>query len=174
MATATDFNTALARVLSYEGGYVNNPADPGGATNYGVTQKVFDAWRAAHGQPATSVRNITAADVKSIYFRNYWLASGADKLPMPLALVHFDAAVNTGVGQAGRFLAKADGDSTRYLAIRRDFYKDLAVSKPALAQFLPGWLKRVQSLAASPIGISVGLVLVIIGMVWLAQRPGRG
>ena len=54
MPTA-EFIDALPFVLQWEGGYVNHPNDPGGATNKGVTQKVYDAWRAKNGLPAREV-----------------------------------------------------------------------------------------------------------------------
>ena len=61
------FDTALAFALRWEGGYVNHPADPGGATNKGVTQRAYDAWRVRRGQTKRDVRAITGAEVHAIY-----------------------------------------------------------------------------------------------------------
>lgn len=172
MATAADFASALTQVLRYEGGFVNDPADPGGATNKGVTQKVYDAWRARQGLSQQSVARITASEAGAIYFSDYWLKSGADKLPMPLALVHFDTAVNMGVGAADTLLAGANGDVTTYLALRKQRYEAIAAARPASQKFLAGWLARVESLArtaaASP-GTTVGIVGLLV-LAYLAAR----
>jgi lysozyme family protein len=64
--TATNFPQSLSYVLENEGGYVNHPADPGGATNKGVTQAVYDDWRAARGLMKQSVRLIAPPEVSAI------------------------------------------------------------------------------------------------------------
>ena len=145
------FDKALAFTLRWEGGYVNHPADPGGATNKGVTQKVYDAWRTAHGHPAQSVKDITDAEVHDIYRDNYWVKAGCAELPEPLDLVQFDSAVNHGVGRAIKFLMQARGANPEhpvaaYIGFREAFYRDLAQRKPAMAVFLKGWLRRVDAL----------------------------
>ena len=62
-----NYDKCLALVLRYEGGYINHPDDPGGPTNKGVTQEVYDGWRKAHNQQTQSVRNISMDEVGGIY-----------------------------------------------------------------------------------------------------------
>lgn len=103
-ATGSRFDRALAAVLLHEGGYVNHPKDPGGATNKGVTQAVYDDWRARQGQPKRSVREIEQGEVGAIYRRDYWDRVKADDLPAGVDYAVFDYAVNSGVNRASRFL----------------------------------------------------------------------
>ena len=60
----SNFERSLAVVLRFEGGWSNHPSDPGGATMKGVTQEVYDRWRAKRGEPKQSVRNITELEVR--------------------------------------------------------------------------------------------------------------
>jgi lysozyme family protein len=99
-----NYAASLAAVLKFEGGYVNHPRDPGGATNKGVTQNTYNSWRKRQGLPAQSVKNITQAEVESIYRRDYWDAVRGDDLPSGVDLATFDYAVNSGVGRAVRSL----------------------------------------------------------------------
>lgn len=108
---ASSFGAALARVLRHEGGFSDHPADPGGPTQKGVTQRVYDAYRARKGQPARSVRLLEEAELVEIYRRQYWDAVRADDLPAGLDYAVFDAAVNSGPAQAGKWLQRAAGVS---------------------------------------------------------------
>jgi lysozyme family protein len=103
------FTDSLPFVLRWEGGYVNDPDDPGGATNKGITQKVYDGWRRRQGRAEQTVRNITDAEVQAIYEADYWMPPRCDLLQRQLDLVQFDTAVNMGVGRAVRFLQGALG-----------------------------------------------------------------
>lgn len=140
------FESALALTLRFEGGYVNHPADPGGATSRGVTQRTYDAWLLKNGMPATDVKDIPDKDVADIYRTEYWQRAKCDALPEPLATLHFDAAVNHGPKQANEFLKGSGGDPTLYLTLREAFYHRLVLKRPAMAVFLRGWLKRVEKL----------------------------
>src|SRR5690349_1648581 len=102
-----NFDASLAAVLHHEGGYVNHPRDPGGATNKGVTQKTYDNWRVDHGLPPQSVRLITPAEVMAVYKRRYWDAVKGDSLPAGLDYCLFDLAVNSGPVRAITFLQEA-------------------------------------------------------------------
>jgi lysozyme family protein len=108
-----NFNSALTHVLIFEGGYSDNPADPGGATNRGITRAVLASWR---GQAVNKqdVRALTKAEAADIYRARYWNAARCDQLPGGLDLAVFDCAVNQGPARAARFLqqaaqVKADG-----------------------------------------------------------------
>lgn len=104
-----NFDKALAAVLVHEGGYVNHPKDPGGATNKGITQKVYSDWRFAHDLPSRSVKDITDAEVMAIYKHLYWDAIKGDELPAGVDYAAFDFAVNSGVSRAARYLQEAAG-----------------------------------------------------------------
>lgn len=107
--TASSFDEALKRVLVHEGGYVNHPKDPGGATNKGVTQRVYDGWRDRLKLPRQSVRYIKDQEVSDIYRRQYWDAIRGDDLPRGFDYSTFDAAVNSGVSQGAKWLQRALG-----------------------------------------------------------------
>jgi len=106
MAT-TNFAPALKAVLVHEGGWSDNPRDNGGATMYGVTQRVYDAFRDRAHKTRQSVRAITYAEVEVIYRQQYWDVVRGDKLPHGIDYVVFDAAVNSGPRQAVRWLQRA-------------------------------------------------------------------
>ncbi len=102
-----NFAKALKAVLVHEGGYSNHPSDPGGATNMGITQKVYDAWRIGRGLQPRSVKGIDKAEVAKIYEVQYWAACQCDELPNGVDYVVFDWAVNSGVSRAVKGLQKA-------------------------------------------------------------------
>lgn len=108
------FSNVLPLVLAHEGGYVNHPKDPGGATNKGVTQRVYDSYRRNRGLDTRSVKQITRAEVHDIYKRQYWDMCNADDLPAGLDYAVFDYAVNSGPNRAVKDLqrvvkARVDG-----------------------------------------------------------------
>jgi uncharacterized protein YgiM (DUF1202 family) len=91
------FAKSLAFVLRWEGGWADNPADPGGATMKGITIGTYTRWRAAHGQAAPTkaqLRAISDDEVSAIYKAWYWEESGADTMAWPMCLAHFDLAAN--------------------------------------------------------------------------------
>lgn len=142
----TDFDRSMKFVSHWEGGFVDNPADPGGRTNMGVTQKTYDAWREQNSLPQQDVKLLTRGEADAIYKDHYWDAANCDALRWPLCLVHFDTAVNLGVGRAQRMLKESAQDVHGYLHLRRNYYTSLANQKPKLAVFLNGWLNRVRAL----------------------------
>lgn len=107
--SASNFDEALKRVLIHEGGYVNHPKDPGGATNKGVTQRVYDGYRDRLGLKRQSVRMISSNEVADIYKRQYWDAIRGNDLPAGVDYCTFDAAVNSGAAQAAKWLQRAVG-----------------------------------------------------------------
>jgi lysozyme family protein len=104
---AQNYDKALKEILKHEGGYVNHPKDPGGATNYGITQRVYDAYRRERGVGIRSVKMIEIFERDTIYRVQYWDAIKGDKLPSGLDLAVFDFAVNSGVSRALKFLQQA-------------------------------------------------------------------
>jgi lysozyme family protein len=97
-----NIDQAFTELLKYEGGYSNNPADPGGETNHGVTKRVA----VANGYTGAMI-DLRIDQAKLIYAKNYWLPIHADTLPAELRYSVFDAAVNSGVTQATKWLQRA-------------------------------------------------------------------
>ncbi|QFR31733.1 glycoside hydrolase family 108 protein [Ancylobacter sp. TS-1] len=107
--TASSFDEAIRRVLVHEGGYADHPADPGGATMKGITQRVYDGWRCRRGEEVRAVRLIAPGEVAAIYRRQYWEAVRADELPAGVDYCVFDAAVHSGPVQAAKWLQRGLG-----------------------------------------------------------------
>lgn len=101
--------TVLKTTLSEEGGFSNNPKDPGRATMQGVTQATYDAWRKRCGQVTRSVRSMEPTERDSIYREQYWLAIRGPELPSGIDLLMFDEAVNSGPVRAIRDLQSCLG-----------------------------------------------------------------
>lgn len=97
---STTFADFISRVLSAEGGYVNDPRDPGGETQWGISKRAY---------PNVNIRALTRQNAIDIYYRDFWVASKANQLAPALAFQMLDAAVNHGVGQAERWLQRAVG-----------------------------------------------------------------
>jgi lysozyme family protein len=104
-----NYAKCLAQVLKYEGGYVDHPKDPGGPTNKGVTQAVYDSWRKANNLLTQSVRNISDSEVDAIYRQEYWAPISGDDLPAGIDFAVFDYAVNSGVSRAAKTLQSVVG-----------------------------------------------------------------
>lgn len=104
--TEDKFKNVLPLVLAHEGGHVNHPKDPGGATNKGVTQAVYDAYRVNRGVEKRSVRSITTAEIRDIYRRQYWDVIKGDDLPAGLDYAVFDYGVNSGPSRAVKDLQR--------------------------------------------------------------------
>ncbi len=166
--TTTNFGSALPFVLRWEGGLVDHPADPGGRTNRGITQRVYDVWRGAQSQPVRDVGLLEDAEMRAIYETGYWLPARSDLLADGLDLVQFDTAVNMGVRRAVRLLQLAVacavdgsfGPATReaaqtcdvastlvkYCDAREKFYRALVEKDAKLGVFLKGWVNRLDAL----------------------------
>jgi lysozyme family protein len=95
-----NFEKAVNAVLDHEGGYVNDPADPGGETNYGIS-------KSAH--PDIDIKKLTKTRAKEIYHQDYWQACSCDDLPSGIDILVFDAAVNQGPRFARRTLQQVAG-----------------------------------------------------------------
>jgi lysozyme family protein len=109
----TNFDKIITEVLKHEGGYVDHPADPGGATNFGITLATYQSWK--KGATKADLKRISLAEVKAIYRKNYWDKLDGDELPSGVDAVVMDFGVNSGVSRAARYLqtvvgVTADGD----------------------------------------------------------------
>ena len=156
-----NFEQCLALVLKHEGGYVNNPKDPGGRTNLGVTQKVWEEW-VGHPVDELAMRALGPEDVAPLYKKNYWDKIKGDDLPSGVDYACFDLAVNSGVGRAAKILQQALGVSADGVigpatldAVEASNHRDLATEicdrrqkflegLPTFATFGKGWTRRVQ------------------------------
>jgi lysozyme family protein len=94
------FEKAVERVLAHEGGWVHHENDPGGETKYGISKRAY---------PNEDIKNLTLARAKQIYKRDYWDKCRCDDLPFEVRFDVFDAAVNSGVSQASKWLQRAVG-----------------------------------------------------------------
>ena len=92
------FNDAVTVILSHEGGYVNDPLDNGGETNFGISKKAY---------PGLDIKSLTKENAKNIYHKDYWIPLKCPNLPFGVALVLFDFGVNAGRGAAVRAIQRA-------------------------------------------------------------------
>ena len=139
---ASNFQNCLTFTLHYEGGFTNNPRDPGGPTNLGVTIATL-----SHelGRAATiaEVRALTPATATPIYRKKFWNLIDGDGLPAGVDLITFDIAVNNGPGRALRWLDETANTAPRdrILALHK-FRVGFWRSLPIFATFAGRWMKR--------------------------------
>ncbi len=110
--TKANFAACLKIVLGHEGGYVDNPKDPGGATNRGITLRTLAEWRGISPWSQLSkdeVKALGLEETEAIYRARYWDAVAGDRLPKGLDLAVFDFAVNSGPMRAVKYLQAALG-----------------------------------------------------------------
>lgn len=101
-----DFERCLKIVFGAEGGYSDHPADKGGKTNMGITEGTLINAYAKGIVPHKDIKKLTREEAANIYKVNYWIPSKASEMPYPLCLLHFDAAVNSGLGGAAKQLQR--------------------------------------------------------------------
>jgi len=161
------FDKAIPTILKHEGGYVNDPKDPGGETNFGISKRQY---------PHLDIKALTEDGVVIIYHRDYWLPIYDALYNQALATKVFDLAVNMGHKAAHRLLQKSlrkfksdleerikiDGilgpktlRATNIVAqtlLLRElriqaavYYVNLIVRKPGLVRFAYNWMRRAQS-----------------------------
>ncbi len=148
------FTEAVEFVLSYEGGLVDDPADPGGLTKFGISQRAY---------PDLDIRNLTREQAIEIYRNDYWNKCKCNELPQQLAFVLFDSAVNQGPSAAikmlQRSLSVADdgiiGSQTIAAAFRVDETNALMeliaqrcnqyALNPNVTRYGLGWYRRVSA-----------------------------
>lgn len=103
-----NFERVMKEIFKHEGGYVDHPADPGGATNMGITFAVLQSWR---GKPITKqdVKDLTEEEAMEIYKMNYWRPTKCGQLPAGIDLVMMDGAVNSGINRSPKWIQLALG-----------------------------------------------------------------
>ena len=113
---SAQFEAAHAVIAKWEGGFVNHPSDPGGATNFGITINVLAAWR---GQPVTvaDVKALTYEEAERIFHARYWQPMRLDQMPYPAALMAYNCGVNSGPARGARFLQAALNRQGNTLAV---------------------------------------------------------
>lgn len=153
----SDFDRAFELVLGSEGGYVNDPRDPGGETKYGITKR---------DHPDVDIKNLSINGAKAIYLAKYWTPAKCGSLPWPLSAYVFDAAVNQGVVTALKLLQRGLGvpqdgilGNNTFMAIQKANQAELGalfLAERVLRYtgtrnfdiYGRGWLKRLFRLAA--------------------------
>jgi len=152
-----NFEACMAEVFKHEGGYVNDPHDPGGETNMGISKRSY---------PKEDIRGMTRARAAQIYRKDFWDKLKCDDLPAGLDLVAFDAGVNSGPARGAKWLQQALGVAVdgkvglatigaakntyapaavlRAIGFRRAFLKTL----PTWDRYKNGWTKRLDSVEA--------------------------
>jgi lysozyme family protein len=104
MATG-NFHQCLALVLKEEGGFVNDPQDPGGITNFGVTKKTFEEW-VGHEVTEDDMRGLDPSDVEDLYRQRYWDVVHGDGLPDGVDYAVMDCGVNSGTHESVKLLQR--------------------------------------------------------------------
>tara|TARA_R100000152_G_C6772765_1_gene199819 strand:- start:1202 stop:1699 length:498 start_codon:yes stop_codon:yes gene_type:complete len=155
------FDEIIEEVLKHEGGYVNDPKDLGGETNFGIAKRFY---------PDLDIKNLTKEEAKEIYKKDYWNRNKVDDLPSDLKYIFFDMCVNQGRRTAVKILQRAinnkggklvvDGgfgpgtkgalakykpSVSRVRCYRLKHYYDLVSRKPEQERFLFGWYNRTLS-----------------------------
>lgn len=155
------FNDYLQVILKHEGGYVDNPSDPGGETKYGISKRSY---------PGLDIKNLTIEDASSIYYNDYWLKLNIDGINNEdLKLQLFDMVVNAGIKTSIKLLQHIlgviedgvvgpvtidkiclyhlnRGDIVEdYKTARINYYNKLVEKNPKLKVFIKGWINRVAS-----------------------------
>lgn len=133
MAFSDKFREVMKFVLKWEGGYVNNPADPGGETKYGISKR---------SHPNEDIKNLTVERALQIYNDSYWRAIDGESRPFPEALAVMDFAVHSGTSRSLGFWARSEGDVDAFVAARMDFLASISTFN----SFGRGWVRRVEDL----------------------------
>jgi len=147
-SSITSFERCVALVLLHEGGFVQRPRDPGGATNFGITRETLAQARGAFAS-VDDVRRLSREEAASIYRRFYWNPIRADDLPVGLDLALFDFAVNSGISRSVKALqevlgAAADG-IVGPITLQRAWQADVSATIRELTRRRLGFLARLST-----------------------------
>lgn len=164
---------AMKGIRASEGGYVNHPKDPGGATNFGIIQTVYSTFRKSRGMSQQSVRLISEAEVNEIYRTQYADKVRYDELPAGIDYATLDGAINSGVSRGSKWLqaalgisadgrvgsqtisAAAKADAIKVVksmcATRMSFLRGLSI----FSTFGKGWTSRVARVEAESVSMAM-------------------
>jgi hypothetical protein len=120
-----------------DGGYTNDPVDPGGETKFGVAKKFH---------PEVDVKNLTLQQALEIYKKDYWDKYRCDDFEMPFAICVLDGYVQHKPVVQAKLIEDSDRDVATYIQLRRAFYQRLIDKNPALAKYKNGWNNRMTDL----------------------------
>ena len=95
MSYPEEFKDGVIQVLNHEGGYVNDPQDPGGETKFGISKRAY---------PNVDIKNLTRKQAIKIYYDDYWIKTGVVFLPKKLRQIYFDMTINMGRSRATKIL----------------------------------------------------------------------
>ena len=165
-----NFQKSLALMLKSEGGFSNDPHDPGGMTNLGVTRCAWEAYVQRQVDEA-EMRGLTPEIVAPFYKARYWDACKCDQLPLGIDYSVFDFTVNAGVSRASKTMQMALGTAAdgivgpatlgvannadpdefleKFSAAKEQFYRNL----PTFEHFGKGWLRRVSEVKQTAEGM---------------------
>lgn len=159
----SNWDKAFIEIIGIEGGYVNDPDDPGGETKYGISKRAF---------PDEDIKNLTLERAKFLYYTHYWAPLDLDMIRhRTIAMEIFDVAVNMGRSIARRFAVEAlsllknfdyltyDGVTVSalvsltpkealifckiYNGLQFCRYKEIVEKNPVMMKYFKGWMKRV-------------------------------
>lgn len=168
-----NFGRALSCVLEDEGGFVNDPHDPGGATNKGITLATFRRY-VDKSATVDDLKHLTTAQASKVYRSQYWNAIKGDDLPDGVDYAVFDFAVNSGQSRAAKYLqaivgVPADGkigpqtlsavkatDSTAIINMLCDRRLDFLSGLPTWRRYKNGWTDRVHGVREVALGMVPG------------------
>ena len=136
------FDEAMDYIFDVEGGYVNHPNDPGGATNMGITQSSYNDYRKRKNLPKKDVKSLTKEEAKKIYYEDYWLPVVKPEMTKKMALAAFDGEINLGNSVNSKLLKKSGGNVEKYLELRLENYSN----DKNQASFGEGWNNRIKKL----------------------------
>jgi lysozyme family protein len=135
--TVVDYDRILDFIIRMEGGYVNDPVDPGGETKYGISKRSY---------PELDIKNLSPEQAKTIYKRDYYDKIVSEGMTFSQATFLTDTAVNNGTGTARRFWSESNGDVDKMFALRKQRYLDIIARKPSQIKYKNGWMNRLEHL----------------------------
>lgn len=142
IARITDLRNSLKFIAKWEwsnkadGGYTNDPTDPGGETKWGISKR-------AH--PNEDIKGLSLERALEIYANEYWIPAGCDVLEYPFNCVVFDSAVNCGVSRAKDWLRRSKSTDD-YIELRRRYYYEIINKNTRLMKYAKGWFARLADL----------------------------
>jgi len=166
-----NFEKCFQLVLQHEGGFVNNPKDPGGTTNFGVTQRAWETWL-VRTVTESDMRRLTPTVIKPFYRAMYWDKIKGDQLPNGVDYATFDLAVNSGVSRAAKWLQEIAGvpvdgiigpksleaimacDPEEVVDVLCDMRLDFLKRLSTFETFGKGWASRVAEVKSKATGMA--------------------